>query len=304
MNKTKNINNNTNTDNNFIQLGGAAAHPDVYEDSTTPFDATILRIYNTGVDNIVRQIKDALKTDPHQGPGKKENNLKAKAIIQALKGLGAQITPIITNINANKLIKNSLDNIDPIEANHEGIIHNYNDNSINGDLDVDDYARKPALIINPASPANTPITDSRKRLHNCQILEVLYLSKHQELIKTLNFTIELYGKYKYIMTILLYILKNLITAQAPVVPGGPAGPTGTPVAPGATGGPAVAPADLKIQLPKPIIRNIKALVDEQQEISGLIDRMNQVVRDNGAGDFPYKEDLVNLRNGISYTATP
>ena len=53
----------------------------------------------------------------------------------------------------------------------------------------------------------TDITTIQTRLNNCQALEILYLHKHNEVIRIFEFAKILFTKYKYAITLILYFIK-------------------------------------------------------------------------------------------------
>jgi hypothetical protein len=102
----------------------------------------------------------------------------------------------------------------------------------------------------------------QSRLINCQYLEILYLTKHEELMKIFAFTLNLYDKYTYAIKILLFVLKNLLEPVAP--PGCPEPPH--------------QPGDRPtIRLPKALITNIKQLLKDQKQVQNVITEMKTVV---------------------------
>ena len=111
---------------------------------------------------------------------------------------------------------------------------------------------------------NENVDGIQKRLINCQYLEILYLTKHEELMKVFAFTLYLYDKYTYAIKILLFVLKNLLEPVAP--PGCP-----EPDYP-----PGEAP---KIRLPKALITNIKQLLKDQKQVQDVITRMKIAVNE-------------------------
>jgi hypothetical protein len=102
----------------------------------------------------------------------------------------------------------------------------------------------------------------QNRLINCQFLEILYLTKHEELMKIFAFTLHLYDKYTYAIKILLFVLKNLLHRDSCPEPGRPPGYNPP-----------------KIRLPKVLIRNIKDLLKDQKIVQEVIKQMKDTVRD-------------------------
>lgn len=114
----------------------------------------------------------------------------------------------------------------------------------------------------------------QSRLINCQYLEILYLTKHDELMKIFQFTLNLYDKYTYAIKILLFVLKNLLD-QGPSPPREPPQP-GEPHPPIQPPGTTQAP---KIRLPKALITNIKQLLKDQKQVQDVIEKMKTAVDD-------------------------
>ena len=115
---------------------------------------------------------------------------------------------------------------------------------------------------------NNPSIDNNitNRLMNCENLEFLYLKKHEEIMKIFAFTINLFDKYKYAIKVILFLLKNLVNKDKETVKGG----------------------ITTVDLPKPIIKNIKKLVDDQLKVQGVIDNMNIIINDKP----PYDRNLM------------
>jgi len=107
----------------------------------------------------------------------------------------------------------------------------------------------------------------KTRLANCQYLEILYLTKHDELMKIFQLTLGLYEKYTYAIKILLFVLKNLLE-QRPCPPPGPGQPPGQPPGPG---------QPPQIKLPKALISDIKQLLKDQKHVQDVITRMGRIV---------------------------
>jgi hypothetical protein len=105
------------------------------------------------------------------------------------------------------------------------------------------------------------INTVQTRLDNCQRLEMLYLIKHEELMKTFVFALNLFDKYQYSIKLLLFVLKNLVYKRVP------------PRLP------------INIQLPKPLIQNIKELLKDQQKMQDVITQMRNVVNTDDIRDI-------------------
>jgi len=107
------------------------------------------------------------------------------------------------------------------------------------------------------------VAEIENRLNNCQHLELLYLVKHDELMKTFAFTLNLFDKYKYSIKVILFILKNLVYKK------GPDGPSRGPE-PGGPGTP-------NIKLPKALIPNIMKLIQDQKQVQEVITSMRETI---------------------------
>jgi hypothetical protein len=124
------------------------------------------------------------------------------------------------------------------------------------------------------------------RLNNCQTLEVLYLRKHEELMKTFAFTINLFDKYKYSIKMILFLLKNLVNKDLPRKDQintqhdreKPRGITGM------------------VDLPKPIITNLGTMMEDQKVMQAVVTDMENVVKTNQQSNL---ENLTNFEKDIS-----
>ena len=54
------------------------------------------------------------------------------------------------------------------------------------------------------------IDDIQKRIDNCSTLEKLYLRKHDELMTTFAFSVNLFSKYKYAVKVMLFLLNSIV----------------------------------------------------------------------------------------------
>jgi carbon monoxide dehydrogenase subunit G len=139
-----------------------------------------------------------------------------------------------------------------------------------------------------ADEVGTDVTISN-RLINCQNLEVLYLIKHDELMTTFAFTLNLFDKYKYSTKVILVLLKFLVTKNTvPVTPG-----TGCN----------------DIKLPKPLITNIKKLLIDQEKVQDVITGMKNTIMEgkNIAGvvdvNFDRLRNLINPASAMETSET-
>ena len=112
--------------------------------------------------------------------------------------------------------------------------------------------------------------------------------KHEELMKTFVFALNLFDKYQYSIKLLLFVLKNLVIKRLPPRP------------------------PINIQLPKPLIRNIKELLKDQQKMQDVIKEMRTVVNNDDIRDIsspaktnPSSQNLVTNPGGtLLDQATP
>jgi len=120
------------------------------------------------------------------------------------------------------------------------------------------------------------------RLKNCQALEIFHLKLFENFMKTGAFTLTLYEKYKYITTVMLYLLKNLVNkpklekdCSNGVIP------------------PTIPIADTVI-LPKTVIKNIGRLVEEQNRIQGTINTIDTALKQTKLDDvYGYASNSIN-----------
>jgi hypothetical protein len=263
----------------------AAAAQGAPEELDNP--AVVFRVINQQIKDLIKQIQGKL------GGTNQERNEEIKNIVLTLEDINGQIRNVETvfSDNAVKIIQ------DPRTQNYAAVKNgtyrnatnpDYRDttgnnigNFINNANYVTDVAGNVSLShdaesININSIDDIPavqtlstvgeeidLTDVniqtvQKRLINCQYLEILYLVKHEELMKTFAFLLTLYDKYQYAIKLLLFILKNLLDFQCPVQ-----SPPGTPHEP-------VPP---KIKLPNVIIKNIKDLLKDQKQVQDIIGKM-------------------------------
>jgi len=291
-----------------IQLGGAGPPPqqapikgtnnDPYLTNLNAIPEGLLRIINDGIDNIVRNIKSAF------GNNINNVNVEVKQIIDNLTNLaknidndlallhnnfeGTNYNRVIIDVNDTTKIKTSItqekyylknDTIDlsrnkdiykrtqieTLDSDRDSIRHAIYTQKDGKDIEIMENSNLNNFNL-PEKDA-TP-KDIRTRLENCQLLEMLYLIKHEELMKTFAFTLNLFDKYKYAIKILLFILKNLVSKpnECPEKPEGK--PEETPETP---------ETPTKIKLPKALIPNIKKLLDDQAQVQKIIKSMQATI---------------------------
>jgi hypothetical protein len=255
----------------------------------------ILKIVSLGVSDIIYEIKKKVGTNIP------DTNQNVKQILDLFESISAQINGPDGNSGLKQNLMtddNSVQNANRIiltkDANgihntqHLRNIETYYDTNITGlnnleqvkrerkiDVDLDDNTtivlneqNSEELNTNNQSHVNT----IQNRLINCQNLELLYLVKHEELMKTFAFTLNLFDKYKYAIKILLYVIKNLVYKKS--IPGEteyereyqPEYPSDR--------------SPNFVKLPKKIIKNMKKLLDDQKAVQETINAMQPTMDDN------------------------
>ena len=151
-----------------------------------------------------------------------------------------------------------------------------------GDLDVDSEY----VVMEENEELDLNDTDDRTklmtRLKNCQALEIFHLKLFENFMKTGAFTLTLYEKYKYITTVMLYLLKNLVNKPKLEID------CSNGVIP-----PTIPIADTVI-LPKTVIKNIGRLVEEQNRIQGTINTIDTALKQTKLDDvYGYASKAIN-----------
>jgi hypothetical protein len=249
----------------------------------------LLQILNYGVNQIVINLKQYLGNDTLNV------DINAQEVLKALEDLQNDIiakTNKLKNNPNNRVIlddrlgvgkiitftdKNMYNEANPNRTTNINTLDTYeNNNEIIPDKQL-------KLINQDGLPNNTNLNIIQTRLNNCQTLEVLYLRKHEELMKTFAFTINLFDKYKYSVKMILYLLKNLVDKDMP-------GPKEIKNQ---------REVDLTVNLPKPIIKNIQQLLEDQRNVQGVITDMDdKLIRDK---QQQHLESLTNFRQDRSLT---
>ena len=288
MNRNKssgNANGNSNGNGNGNSMknmkGGAAAAPVVNYNAIAPnniLNERLFQIVSDGINDIVSQIKQKLGHDITT------TNKNAKNIMEMFNNLERYVrTEALTINNENgEDFNNSTLSIarDMNENYYQYSAHNNYYNNVKDIANIITNAQTlNRQIISEQEPERYVNTDKlqddnninvdqnrikiiENRLKNCQNLEVLYLIKHKELMTTFAFTLNLFDKYKYAVKIILFLLKNLVNKTLP---------------PGTPPPPPPPPGTLSIRIPKPLIKNIGALVKDQQKVQGIIDTMKKTL---------------------------
>ena len=99
------------------------------------------------------------------------------------------------------------------------------------------------------------------RLINCQNLEALYLIKHEELLTTFAFALNLFDKYKYAVKVILFLLKNLASKENNNNSSDNSSDN----------------ENVYIKMPPPLINNISKLVADQKKVQGIITKMKETI---------------------------
>lgn len=96
------------------------------------------------------------------------------------------------------------------------IKNNISEPSFNGWEKIDD-PNKNNYLIEATDKTDTDLTKDQieTRLTNCVDLELLYITKHRELMQLFLFTLNLFKRYKYTIRLILYLLKNLVYKKQP-----------------------------------------------------------------------------------------
>jgi hypothetical protein len=263
-------------------------------------DETLFQILEAGVNTIVENIK--LKLGNNIG----STNGNAINIINALNGIKTQIDAGLQTLGTDGDISTIRIQRNPngvsevkqgngTDVNHSSFhledgdelyreknnMKNWMSQDANGYNNLDfNYYRQgtlnkiddlPGIKLDNNTPninINNPdhVEKLNNRLANCQLLEMLYMIKHEELMKTFAFTLNLFDKYKYAIKIMLFLLKNLVRKT---MPPGAAAPVAPPV-----GVPPV------IRLPKALITNIGKLLKDQAKVQEIITDMQTNLNDN------------------------
>ena len=252
-----------------------------------------LKIIDEGVNNIILNLKNALDVKNNNGfdvGTTQATNKAAKKVFEALELLSGNIRSDlgyaaaadaddeISNENINQNLKtnrqNSLQiNEEESESSIDTIAHHEY---------VDKYVDENNDLV-----ANTEITLIENRLKKCVNLEDLYLKKHDEILNIFRFVLNLFDKYKYAIKVILYLLKNLVRPEDKKEFKN-AG-TGNDI-------------HLGIKLPKPLIKNIDLLLNDQYKIQKVIKTMEPIINDNNF--MTTEENLYTAPGNIENTEKP
>lgn len=120
----------------------------------------------------------------------------------------------------------------------------------------DGYPVDDAGNLDITNPAHKNILETR--LKNCYILEHLYLKKHGELMNVFAFSLNMYEKYMIALNLLMFLIKYLVKYNANV-----------DVKQGTYD------TDCKIKIPKKVITNIGALIDDQKKVQDTLKKISK-----------------------------
>jgi hypothetical protein len=140
------------------------------------------------------------------------------------------------------------------------------------------------------------LTQVQNRLENCSILEHLYLRKHSELLNTFALTVNIYDKYTIALKLLMFLIKYLVKYNSQI-----------------DDGDGELKYDCKVKIPKPVIKDLKSLLDDQSRIQAALTTIKNNVNtssgfmgnseanvniDLATGNMEAHEDLIQNRGGL------
>jgi len=263
----------------------------------------LLQIISSGIDEIVLKLKNKL------GSNFDESNQNAKYIIEKLDNIKEDVNTKISNIGKTS---------DTIDTDARQIIYANNNYNVSNDsenpnfytngikydeikirngedfknlksIPIDVIPNQSRLIENDQ---DINIKDIENRLKNCQNLEILYLKKHDEIMKIFEFTLNLFNKFKYAIKIILFLLKHLVYKD---------NKAGTESSTDINDKDTNKDKTIKINLPLPIISNIKKLVDDQSKVQEVINTMKDSIKDENINSILNTGDTV--KSNIDETFT-
>lgn len=293
----------------------------ITDDSVSKNNQDLLEIFDQGINNIVLRLKSRFG----------ENNNEVNEVVKSIKDIFGNIDTIIQDdkilkndvVVDNKDYEQKQDNDgktisgqavskknergeykSTIQDQHSEelkmipqfaqIKTNYT--TFNNDLDNSntDYTaamEDEAEVLSLDTPNNIEILNTR--LKNCQALELFHLKLFENFMKTGAFTLSLYEKYKYVTTVMLYLLKNLVNkpklekiTDCSISGYGDYGDDGDGYGGihGNSGNDKTPRNCPKIRLPKTVIKNIGRLVEEQNRIQGTINTIDTALKQTKLDD--------------------
>jgi hypothetical protein len=242
----------------------------------------LLQILNEGVNRIVEELQEELGND------RQSINQTAKNVLGSLNELRNSINTSINNINGDVKIQNAESENGSAQINstidYQGVEYLANTGiQTLDDEEIKDYVLGDRLDLSDKNNRDRIQT----RLNNCQTLEVLYLKKHEELMKTFAFTINLFDKYKYSINMILYLLKNLVKKELPderekerqrqeQINRGERDPYEEKE---------LKKGEAIVQLPLPILKNVGLLIKDKNTIGSIISSMNDTLGKHNITDL-------------------
>ena len=252
----------------------------------------VFKVINLQIKTIIQQIQSKV------GMSGSARNRIVNSIVKQLENLQMNINTCIAKLKTNNAVQINQDpNTKQYSSHKNGTFRNntnpqYSDLTTNignfiananydangtleyggESINIDNIADETVQTLGTVFDKNLDLSDQTNvaslnaRLRNCQYLEILYLVKHEELMKTFAFLLNLYEKYQYAIKLLLFILKHLLNHNCAAPPPGAIGAIGAP--------PGVAAAKT-IKLPKALIGNIKDLLKDQKEVQSIIEQMSK-----------------------------
>jgi hypothetical protein len=260
------------TGNNIItkQMGGAAFAPEPSYVIEKKHEEDILEIFSHEINNAILNIKQKLGTNIA------DTNQNADAIMKMLNTLQQMIDYKTqeNGINPDQIgtfpdsigIEKNLQNLYNIKQSDVYFVRNKLLNKsfeINNNINTLDTPNKTEF---EDSKPNKTAEDIQTRLNNCHILEMLYLIKHEEVMKTFAFTLNLFDKYKYSVKLLLFVLKYLVVKKKPEDEKH-----------------AAKESFVDVKLPKTLIPNIQTLLADQEKVQEVITVMKEQLETNPLG---------------------
>lgn len=253
-----------------------------------PFFGASLVSYMAILKDIKQQMFSAI-TNTNTNTNEMSKDKYKDAVSRAINAIGTGITNFATaNMNAidtgsnvdtrnpNLLTKTPTDLFNKIR--------NINNSTINTIGRDNIHTKTDQHIVSYEQEASVTTNTIQDRIDGCYVLEGLYINKHSELIKMFKFAKLLYEKFYYTLKILLFVL-SLLTGHV-CDPGGSGGP----------GGPGVPPHPININLPKPLIKNINALLTDQKTMMDIIDTAGTTLTENAPLNFnPDVQDVLNRK---------
>jgi len=259
-----------------------------YRTQQQPKSSLFFRIIEEGVDDIIVKLKNAVEDHDNDG---NYNNIKttndgAKQIFDKLNQLSQSIKThygIETAAGIETQLKQTYDDAQT-NGNNKDMDAYYN--AMKQTDDDNQYKILATKIQNTEKKPSNDVNEINTRLEACVNLEYLYLNKHQEIINIFSFVLQLFDKYKYAIKVILYLLKNLVrvpgkNAQFPIDPSNP----------------------LTINLPKPIIKNIFTLVNDQNKIQDVVNQMKDVVDNTDISNIQ-DSDKTKINTNLGTATTP